>query len=102
MREGEAFSWPGLTVTMLAIPIMYLFAKCKLIVAGQLGSRALRADAVEAITRGWLSFLLVLGLLAQFALNACWVDSVSSLAILGLVIREGREAWTGDECCDDN
>jgi divalent metal cation (Fe/Co/Zn/Cd) transporter len=101
-REGEAFSWPGLFLTLLAIPIMYLLARRKLAVAAKLGSRALRADAVEAITCGWLSFVVVLGLLAQLALNAWWVDSVTSLAILWLVIKEGREAWKGEECCADD
>jgi divalent metal cation (Fe/Co/Zn/Cd) transporter len=100
--DGEAFSWPGLVVTLLAIPIMYMLAQRKLAVAAKLGSRALRADAVEAITRGWLSFVVVLGLLAQLALNAWWVDSVTSLAILWFVIKEGREAWTGEECCADD
>ena len=101
-REGEAFSSPGLVVTVLAIPIMYLLAKRKLAVAAKLGSRALRADAVEAITCGWLSFVIVLGLLTQIALNAWWVDSVTSLAILCLVVKEGREAWQGEECCADD
>lgn len=101
-REGEAFSWPGLFVTLLAIPIMYLLAKRKLAIAAKLGSRALRADAVEAITCGWLSFVVVLGLLTQLALNARWVDSVTSLAILWLVVKEGREALKGEECCADD
>ena len=40
-------------VTGLAIPIMYLLAKRKLAIAARLGSRALRADAVEAVvTKG--------------------------------------------------
>ena len=98
-REGEAFSWPGLVVTLFAIPIMYVLAKRKLAVAARLGSRALRADAVETITCGWLSFVLVVGLLAQLALDAWWVDSVTSLAILWFVIKEAREAWAGEECC---
>lgn len=101
-RQGEAFSWPGLIITLLAIPIMYLLAKRKLALAAKLGSWALRADAVEAITCGWLSFVVVLGLLAQLALSAWWVDSVTSLAILWFVVKEGREAWTGDECCADD
>ena len=101
-RVDEAFSWPGLTVTLLAIPIMYLLAKRKLAVAAKLGSRALRADAVESITCGWLSFAVVLGLLAQLALNAWWVDAVTSLAILWFIIKEGREAWKGEECCADD
>jgi divalent metal cation (Fe/Co/Zn/Cd) transporter len=101
-REGEAFSWPGLVVALLAIPIMYVLAKRKLAVAAKLGSRALRADAVEAVACGWLSFVVVLGLLAQLALDAWWVDSVTSLAILWVVIKEGREAWAGQDCCDDD
>jgi len=101
-REGEAFSWPGLIVTIAAIPIMYLLAKRKLAVAAQLGSRALRADAVEAVTCGWLSFVIVIGLLAQLAVGAWWVDSATSLAILWFLIREACEAWSGDACCDDD
>jgi divalent metal cation (Fe/Co/Zn/Cd) transporter len=99
-REGQAFSWPGLIVTLLAIPVMYLLAKRKLAVAGRLDSRGLRADAVEAITCGWLSFAVALGLLAQLAIGAWWVDSVTSLAILWFLIKEGREAWAEEACCD--
>lgn len=101
-REGQAFSRPGLTVTVLAIPVMYLLAKRKLAVAAQLGSRALRADAVEAITCGWLSVAVVLGLLAQLAVGAWWIDPVTSLAILWFLVKEGREAWAGAECCGDH
>jgi divalent metal cation (Fe/Co/Zn/Cd) transporter len=97
-REGAIFSWPGLIVTVLAIPVMYFLAKRKLAVAVQLGSRALRADAVEAIACGWLSFVVVVGLLAELALGAWWIDSITSLAILWLLIKEGREAWAGEQC----
>jgi len=99
-HEGEAFSGPGLIVAVLAMPIMYLLAKRKLAVAAQLGSRALRADAMEAITCGWLSFVVVLGLVVQLALRAWWIDAVTSLAILWFLIKEGREAWAGEECCE--
>jgi divalent metal cation (Fe/Co/Zn/Cd) transporter len=98
-RKGEAFSWPGLIVTALAIPAMYFLAKRKLAVAAKLGSRALRADAVEAITCGWLSFVVVVGLLAQLAIGAWWIDSLTSLAIVWFLVKEGREAWAVEECC---
>jgi divalent metal cation (Fe/Co/Zn/Cd) transporter len=98
-REGEVFSWSGLIVAALAIPVMYLLAKRKLEVAARLGSRALRADAIEAITCGWLSFVVVVGLLAQLALGAWWIDSVTSLAIVWFLVKEGREAWAVEKCC---
>lgn len=99
-HQGAEFSTPGLILTVAAIPIMYFLSRQKLAVAEQLGSRALRADAVESITCGWLSLVVVIGLVAQFALRVWWVDSAASLAIVYFLIKEGREAWNGEECCD--
>jgi divalent metal cation (Fe/Co/Zn/Cd) transporter len=95
-RQGAEFSWPGLLVSLAAIPTMWVLSRRKLRVAEALGSRALRADAVESITCGWLSFVVVIGLLAQLALGAWWVDAVTSLVIVWLLIKEGREAWEGE------
>jgi divalent metal cation (Fe/Co/Zn/Cd) transporter len=57
----------------------------------------LRADAVESITCGWLSFVVLIGVLAQLALGAWWVDALTSLVIVGLLIKEGRKAWTEND-----
>jgi divalent metal cation (Fe/Co/Zn/Cd) transporter len=81
-------------------PIMILLTRRKIAIATQLGSRALRADAAESITCGWLSLVVVVGLLADYVLGAWWVDAVTSLAIVWFVIKEGREAWSGEDCCD--
>src|SRR6202035_2179356 len=64
-RHGEAFSLPELIVALLAMPIMTLLAHRKIAIATQLGSRAMRADAAESITCGWLSLVVVVGLLAD-------------------------------------
>jgi divalent metal cation (Fe/Co/Zn/Cd) transporter len=97
-REGEEFSGLGLVFVGATIPVMYFLAKKKIAIAEQIGSRALRADAMESITCGWLSFVVVLGLLAQWAIGAWWIDSVTSLAIVYFLVKEGREAWDADEC----
>jgi divalent metal cation (Fe/Co/Zn/Cd) transporter len=72
----------------------------KLRLADALNSRALRADAVESITWGWLAFLVVGAQAAQFLIDVWWLDPVASLAIVWFLVREGREAWAGEECCD--
>jgi divalent metal cation (Fe/Co/Zn/Cd) transporter len=100
-QHQEAFSPPGLIIAALAMPIMYLLARRKLAIAGQIGSRAMRADAVESVTCGWLSAVVVVGLLAELLLHAWWIDPVASLGILWFVLREAREAWLGEDCCDD-
>ena len=99
-RHGEAFSLPGLIVALLAMPIMTLLARRKTAIATQLGSRAMRADAAESITCGWLSLVVVVGLLADLILGAWWVDAVTSLVIVGFVVKEAREAWSGEDCCN--
>jgi divalent metal cation (Fe/Co/Zn/Cd) transporter len=99
-QTGAESSTPGIILAVVAIPIMYLLARRKLAVAQQLGSGALRADAIESISCGWLSFVVVLGLAAQLALGAWWVDSLASLAIVYFLIKEGREAWEDEESCD--
>jgi divalent metal cation (Fe/Co/Zn/Cd) transporter len=52
--HGQEFSKAGLALTLAAIPIMWWLARRKLALAEQLGSRALRADAAESITCGYL------------------------------------------------
>jgi divalent metal cation (Fe/Co/Zn/Cd) transporter len=99
-HQGAEFSMPGLALAVAAIPIMYFLARRKLGIAEQLGSRALRADAVESITCGWLSLVVVLGLAAELAFGAWWTDAVASLAIVYFLVKEGREAWEGDACGD--
>jgi divalent metal cation (Fe/Co/Zn/Cd) transporter len=95
---GEEFSWPGFVVALIAIPAMRYLAHRKIAIAEKIGSRALRADAMEAVTCGWLSFVVVVSLAAQWLAGAWWIDSVGSLAIVCFLIREGWEAWSGDEC----
>jgi divalent metal cation (Fe/Co/Zn/Cd) transporter len=98
-RHGEEFSLLGLLVALLAIPIMAVLSRRKIALATQLGSRAMRADAVESLTCGWLSLVVVIGLVANSLLDAWWVDAATSLAIVWFVVKEGREAWRGEQCC---
>lgn len=101
-QTGAEFSWPGLAISVLAMPIMYLLARRKLTLATALGSRAMRADAMESVTCGWLSLVVVIGLTAQAATGAWWVDAVASLGVVWFLLKEGREAWSaeGCACCD--
>lgn len=94
---GQAFSWPGLAVALAAIPVMLWLARRKRTLAEQLGSRALRADAAEAVACLWLSVVVIVGMITQLALGAWWIDTLASLAIVWFLVKEGREALRGDE-----
>jgi divalent metal cation (Fe/Co/Zn/Cd) transporter len=99
-RQGEEFSLPGLIVAILTMPVMYGLARAKLRLADRLGSRALRVDAVESIACLYLSVVIVVGLVAQYLFGAWWIDGVTALALVYFLVKEGREAWQGEECCE--
>ena len=98
-EAGEAFSCAALAITVVAMPVMFVLAQRKLSVARALGSRAMRADAMESVTCGWLSLVVVAGLIVQGLTGAWWVDAVTSLGIVWFLVKEGREAWRGEDCC---
>ena len=101
-HHAAGHSVAGLAVAVAAIPLMYVLSRKKLRIAERLGSRALRADAVEAVACAYLALAVVLGLLAELATGAWWIDSVTSLVIVWLLVREGREAFEGESCCADD
>ena len=96
--HGEEFSWPGFIVALISIPAMRYLALRKIDIAEKIGSRALRADAMEAVTCGWLSFVVVASLAVQWLVGAWWIGSIGSCAIVWFLVKEGREAWSGEQC----
>src|SRR5213596_1143252 len=89
----------GILIGAVAKVGMPILAAYKLKVAARLNSRALRADAVESITCGYLSIVLMIGLAATRLLGWWWLDSVAALALIPFLIKEARAAIAGDECC---
>jgi divalent metal cation (Fe/Co/Zn/Cd) transporter len=87
----------GIALTALALIVMPLLARAKLRTAAALDSRALRADAHEAIVCAWLACAALLGLLLNALLGWWWADPVAALAMLPLVAREGVEALHEEE-----
>jgi len=85
----------GILIGLVAKIGMPILAGYKLKVAARLNSRALRADAMEAITCGYLSVVLMVGLAATRLFGWWWLDSVAALALVPFLIKEGREAVTG-------
>ncbi len=89
----------GILIGLTAKIGMPLLAGWKLKVAARLNSRALRADAMEAITCGYLSLVLMVGLVATRLVGWWWLDSVAALVLVPFLIKEGREAVRGEGCC---
>jgi Co/Zn/Cd efflux system component len=41
----------------------------------------------------------LVGLVVNAIWKVSWADPVAALALLPLILREGREAWKGKPCC---
>jgi len=44
--------------------------------------------------------VVLVGLIVQLLFGMWWIDSITSLAIVALLVKEGREAWVGDDAED--
>ena len=100
-RHMAETSWVGLSVALVAALGMPVLAKAKIRVADRIGSKALRADAMETFTCGFLSWVLLAGLAANALLHWWWLDSVAALVLVPFLLKEGREAITGECSCHD-
>ena len=89
----------GILIGLVAKIGMPILAAYKLKVAARLNSRALRADAIESITCGYLSIVLIVGLSATRILAWWWLDSVAALALIPFLIKEAQAAISGESCC---
>ncbi len=102
-RHAAQTSFVGLAVAAVAAFGMPVLARAKIRIADEIGSKALRADAMETFTCGILSWLLLAGLGANALLHWWWLDSAAALILVPFLIREGREAISGQcECSSDS
>jgi divalent metal cation (Fe/Co/Zn/Cd) transporter len=98
-RQG---SW-GIVIGLLSAIGMPILARQKLKIASseRLNSKALRADAIEALTCGYLSIVLIIGLAAARLFGWWWLDSSAAMALVPLLIKEGLEAVSGECRCGE-
>lgn len=90
----------GILIGLIAKIGMPILAGYKLKVAARLQSKALRADAMEAITCGYLSVVLMVGLaVTRLFPGLWWLDSAAALVLVPFLIKEGREAVMGECGC---
>ena len=100
-QEAPRESWIGIALASASLVIMPLVAWGKLRAAREIGSAALRAEAKETLACSYLSFALLLGLVANAAAGWWWADPVAALAMVPWLVREGLEGLRGESCEDD-
>jgi divalent metal cation (Fe/Co/Zn/Cd) transporter len=89
----------GIGIAAASVVVMPLLVWAKRRTGRELGSATVVADSMQTLLCTWLSAAVLAGLLLNAVLGWWWADPVAALVIAVVAVREGREAWRGDDCC---
>lgn len=92
LQERPEESLIGIILAVVSLIVMPLLAVYKKKIASEIGSRALRADALETLACSYLSLTLLLGLGANALFSWWWADPLAALAMVYFLVKEGLEA----------
>lgn len=93
-------SWVGIGLAAFTAPTMPLLAIVKRRVGQKLQSAATVKEASQTQLCAYLSIALLIGLLTNALLGWWWADPTAALVIAAVALKEGRESWRGEGCCD--
>ena len=96
-QERPDASPVGIALTGVSIGVMLRLARAKRRAAAELGSRALAADAEQTQACWYLSIVVLAGIGLNALFGWWWADPAAALGVSLLLMREGREAWSGED-----
>jgi len=96
-QERPDVSVVGMALTSVSIVVMLWLARAKRRAAADLGSRALAADAEQTQACWYLSVVVLAGIGLNALFGWWWADPVAALGVSVILLREGWEAWSGED-----
>jgi divalent metal cation (Fe/Co/Zn/Cd) transporter len=94
-------SYLGIAILIAAAVLMPWLATEKRKLSAASASSALRADAVQSGLCAYLSLIALIGLVVNAIWHFGWADPIAALAVIPLLLWEGKEAISGRPCgCD--
>ena len=88
----------GIALACVSVVVMPLLSWGQRRTGRQLSSGAVVADSAQTLLCTYLSAVLLVGLLGNALFGWWWLDPIAALAIAAVAVREGIEAWRGDDC----
>jgi divalent metal cation (Fe/Co/Zn/Cd) transporter len=92
-------SWLGIGLAISSLIVMPVLGVAKRRLGAQLASAATAGEGSQNLLCAYLAAAVLIGLLANTAFGWWWLDPIVGLGIAALAIREGRQAWRGEDCC---
>lgn len=92
----------GLVLAAVSLAVMPFLSWAQRRAGRELGSRSAVADSRQTLLCTYLSAVLLVGLGLNILFGWTWADPLAALVIAAVAVKEGREAWRGDNCCAPN
>ncbi len=99
MGGEKSPGWMGIAITAAALVSMPLLTRAKRKIARGLNSRAMMADAAQTNFCAIQAAIVLTGLLVRSVFHVAWADAVAGLVLVPFLVRAGRGALRGEECC---
>ena len=96
-RDHARTSWLGIGLAVASLIVMPALGVAKRRLGARLDSAATAGEGTQNLLCAYLAVAVLAGLLANTLLGWWWLDPVVALGIAGLAVREGVEAWHGEE-----
>lgn len=96
--EHPEVSPVGIALAAGSVVIMPMLGLAKARLADEMGSAATRGEGHQNLLCAYLAGALLVGLVANAAVGAWWLDAVVGLIIAAVAVREGVESWRGEGC----
>jgi divalent metal cation (Fe/Co/Zn/Cd) transporter len=98
--EQAETSWIGIGLVASSVVMMPFLGIAKRRLADTLGSVATRGEAMQNLLCAYLAGAVLVGLLGNTLFGLWWLDPVAALVVAGVAVKEGRESWRGEGCCE--
>lgn len=92
-------STPGLVLAAASLVVMPFLSLGQRRTGRELNSRSAVADSKQTMLCTYLSAVLLVGLAMNSWFGWTWADPIAALLIAVVAVREGQQAWKGDNCC---
>jgi divalent metal cation (Fe/Co/Zn/Cd) transporter len=93
-------SWIGIGLAAVTAPTMPLLARAKRRLGQELNSSATVKEGAQNMLCAYLSVALLVGLVLNAVAGWWWADPAAALVIAAVALKEGRQSWRGEGCCD--
>ncbi|MGX7681228.1 cation transporter [Jatrophihabitans sp. DSM 45814] len=89
----------GIAITAASLVVMPVLGVAKRRLGARLDSRATAGEGSQNLICAGQAAAVLIGLAVTGAYGWSWVDPAIALLLAAWAIREGVEAWQGDDCC---